>query len=392
MATPGRGEEAGESYAKNLAPGRQARKTKNREARGEVSMAAKKVCVIKGDDASPEVVIPTVQLLEGMKLGIEFVWLTTGPEAIQQCGEGFPPGAKKAVDEAACTLFGSTRDPRIAGLAYLRWGKKTYANYRPIKWMKGMRSPLKRPEGIDFVIVRENLEGLYPGREGDLARLEPLKLTDPMTLQILDTSKKGKFAVRVITEENTRNIARAGCELARKRRVKGGKGKVTVVAKYNVLVQSDGLFRQIVEETVRQYPELTFDQLLGDNFCQQMVINPHQFDVVVIPNESGDAFSDGAAGLVGGLGLAPSACFGDNYAYFEPVHGTAPDLVGKNVINPTAMLLSAKWMLDYLGFEEAGEQLEKAVYQVYAEGKHLTPDQGGTASTTRFCEAVQKNL
>ena len=232
----------------------------------------------------------------------------------------------------------------------------------------------------------------HDAQQGDLARLEPLQLTDPMTLQILDTTKKGKFAVRVITEENTRHIARAGCELARKRRAAGGKGKVTVVAKYNVLVQSDGLFRQIVEDTVKRYPELTFDQLLGDNFCQQMVINPHQFDVVIMPNESGDAFSDGAAGLVGGLGLAPSACLGDDYAYFEPVHGTAPDLAGKHCINPTAMLLSAKWMLDYLGFEDAAQRLERAVYQVYADGKHLTRDQGGTASTTQFCQAVEEKL
>jgi isocitrate/isopropylmalate dehydrogenase len=214
-----------------------------------------------------------------------------------------------------------------------------------------------------------------------------------MTLQVLDTSKKGKFAVRVITEENTRNIARAGCELALKRQASGrGRGKVTVVAKYNVLAQSDGMFRQIVEETVEQYPSLTFDQLLGDNFCQQMVINPQQFDVVIMPNESGDAFSDGAAGLVGGLGLAPSACIGDAYAYFEPVHGTAPDLAGKNVINPTAMLLSAKWMLDYLGLEGAAARLEQAVYRVYADGKLLTADQGGSASTTQFCRAVQDKL
>jgi isocitrate dehydrogenase len=221
------------------------------QERREVLMAKKRVCVIKGDDAAPEVVIPTVRLLERMQLGIEFVGLTTGEEAIRQCGEGFPPAAKQAVDESDCTLFGSARDPRTTGLAYLRWGRKTYANFRPAKWMPGMRSPLKRPDGIDFVIVRENLEGLYPGREGDLARLEPLQLTDPMTLQVLDTSRKGKFAVRVITEENTRNIARAGCELAMKRKATGGKGKVTVVAKYNVLVQSDGLFRQVVEAIPR---------------------------------------------------------------------------------------------------------------------------------------------
>ena len=354
-------------------------------------MAQMKVCVVKGDDASPEFVLPTVEILEGMKLGIEFLWPATGEEGVQKYGSPFSPEAKKAVDEADCTLFGSARG-MAGGLGYLRWGKKTYANFRPVKWAQGMRSPLKKPEGIDFVVVRENLEGLYPGREGDIERLEPLKITDFVTGQVLDTSKKGKFAVRIITEENTGNIAKATCELAMKRMGKGGKGKVTVASKYNMLRQSDELFRRIVEETVRQYPRLTFEQQVIDNFCQQMIINPQQFDVVVMPNEHGDVMADGAAALVGGLGLAPSACFGEDYAYFEPVHGTAPDLMGKNLVNPTAMILSAKWMLEYLGLEEAAQRLEKAVFEVYGEGKSLTPDQGGSSSTTQFCRAVKDRL
>lgn len=354
-------------------------------------MAKKKVCVIKGDDASPEFVIPTVELLQGMGLGIEFLWPLTGDEAVQKYGTPFPPEGKKAVDEADCTLFGSSRT-MASGLGYLRWGKKTYANFRPIKWSKGMRSPLKKPEGIDFVVVRENLEGLYPGREGDIEQLAPLKLTDLITGQVLDTSMKGKFAVRVITEENTKNIAKAACDLALKRKGRGGRGKVTVASKYNVLVQSDGLFRRIVEETVKQYPELTFEQQVIDNFAQQMIINPHQFDVVVMPNEHGDVMADGAAGLVGGLGLAASACYGKDYAYFEPVHGTAPDIMGKNIVNPTAMILSAKWMLEYLGFDKAAQRLEKAVYGVYEEGRYLTRDQGGSSSTTQFCQAVKDRL
>jgi len=165
-----------------------------------------------------------------------------------------------------------------------------------------------------------------------------------------------------------------------------------VACKHNMLWQSDGLFRRIVEETVNQYPELAFEQVIIDNFAQQMVINPHQFDVVVMPNEHGDVMADGAAGLVGGLGLAPSACIGDDYAYFEPVHGTAPDIAGRHIINPTAMLLSAAWMLDYLDFVPAAERLENAVYAVYAEGKHLTRDQGGSSSTLEFCEAVKAKL
>lgn len=188
-------------------------------------MANKKVCVIKGEDASPEVVLPTVEILEKMKLGLEFIWPLAGDEAIQKYGIPFPPEAKQAIDEADCTLFGSTRS-MISGLGYLRFGKKTYANFRPIKWVKGMRSPLKNPEGIDLVIVRENLEGLYPGREGDLERLAPLKITDHITGQILDTSPKGKFAVRVITEENTRNIVQAACILAQKRKKREEKAKL----------------------------------------------------------------------------------------------------------------------------------------------------------------------
>ena len=355
---------------------------------------AKKVCVIKGDDTSPEFVLPTVELLEAMGLDMEFVWPLTGEEAMLKYGDdnGFPEEAKKAVDNADCTLFGSQSGKTQEALAYLRWGKQTYANFRPIKWQQGIRSPLKHPEGIDFVVVRENLEGLYPGREGDIAQLAPLTFTDRMTGGTLDTSLEGKFALRIITRKNTKNIARAGCGLALKRKAQGGRGKVTVACKYNMLAQSDGLFREIVEETVKEYPELTFDQVIIDNFAQQMILNPQQYDVVIMPNEHGDVMADGASGLVGGLGLAPSACIGDDYAYFEPVHGTAPDLMGKNIVNPTAMILSAVWMLEYLGFETEARGLERAVYGVYADGKCLTRDMGGSASTTEFCKAVKDRL
>ena len=353
---------------------------------------ARKVCVIKGDDASPEVVLPTVDILEHVKLVIDFLWPPTGQEAMDKYGHGFPPEATQLVDSADCTLFGSASRFTGGALRYLRWGRKTYANLRPVKWVKGFWSPLKYPEGIDLVIVRENLEGLYPSREGDLADLAPLAFVNGMTGSLLDTSMKGKYAVRVITEENTRNICEAACELALKRKAAGGRGKVTVAAKYNMLAQSDGLFRKIAEDTVARYPDLTFEQLIIDNFGHQMIIDPHQFDVIVMPNEYGDVMADAAAALVGGLGLAPSACVGKDYAYFAPVHGTAPDIAGKNIINPTAMILSARMMLDYLGLEEQGETLQNAVYQVYAEGKHLTRDMGGESSTVDFCEAVKARL
>jgi isocitrate/isopropylmalate dehydrogenase len=182
------------------------------------------------------------------------------------------------------------------------------------------------------------------------------------------------------------------CQLALKRKANGGLGKVTVSSKYNVLIQSDEMFRRIAEETVGEYPGLTFHQFIIDNFAQQLVLNPKQFDVVVMSNEHGDILADGAAALVGGLGIVPNSCIGKDYAYFGSVHGTAPDIVGRDIINPTAMLLAGGLMLEYLGFGEAACRLETAVYRVYREGKCLTHDQGGTSSTTRFCQAVKANL
>ncbi len=351
----------------------------------------KRVCVVKGEDAAPEVVVPTVQILEAMKLDIEFIWAETGDEAVAKYGTSFPESAKKMIDSSDCALMGSTRN--IRGVhGYLRWGKKCFANIRPTKYVPGFRSPLKNPEGIDFIILRENLEGLYPGWEGDIEQLARLKLKNDMLGLMLDTTMKGKFAVKVNTEAITRDICRVACELAMRRKANGGPGKVTVSSKYNLLMQSDEMFRRIAEETVRQYPGLTFGQLIIDNCAQQLVINPQQFDVLVMDNEHGDILADEAAALIGGLGLAPNACVGKGYAYFGSVHGTAPDIAGKNIINPTAMLLSGVMLLEHLGYDKEAARLEAAVYQVYKDGKYLSRDQGGNASTTQFCKAVRSNL
>ena len=355
-------------------------------------MTVKKVCVIEGDDASPEVVWPTVELLEGMGLEIEFLRPLTGEKAIEKYGTGFPAEAKEAVDSTDCTLFGAASGKTGGAIAYLRWGLKTYANVRPIKWLPGFNSPLRNPQGIDYVIIRENLEDMYPAREGNISDLAPLGLVDRMSGQPLAALGTGKYAIRIITEENTRKVARYACELALKRKAKGGKGKITSATKHNMLRQSCGLFREIVEETVKSYPDLIYEQFIVDDFARRLIASPQDIDVVVMPNMFGDILADEAAGTIGGLGLAPSACIGDTYAYFEPVHGTAPDIAGRNIINPTAMILSAQMMLEYLGFDEAAQRLDKAVAEVYREGKTLTVDQGGNATTTQFCQAVRAKL
>lgn len=348
----------------------------------------KKVVVLPGDDASPEAMYPTLDLIRKLKLEIEFVEFPPGDRWVRGETE---QRVRAAIDASDTTLFGSTSG-KTGGIAYLRWIKETYANVRPARYAKGFRSPLARPDGIDFVIVRENLEDLYVGAEGPLRDLAPLKLINRNIRSPLDTSQDGRYAIKVITERNSRRVAEFACTLALQRKAEGHPGKLTCASKYNMLRDSDGLFRRIVEETVASHSGLVYEQFIVDDFARRLVQNPHDLDVVVMPNLYGDILSDAAAGLIGGLGLAPSGCYGDNYAYFESVHGTAPDIVGRNIINPTATILSAALMLDYLGFGAASARLRSATYKVYSDGRTLTPDQGGTASSTEFAAAIAANL
>jgi len=341
-----------------------------------------KVVVIEGEDAAPEAVRPTVAVLDG--LGLDLEWVHPAVEDRD--------ATRRAIDESATTLFGATSGPSAWALFYLRWGKGTYANVRPTRWQPGFRSALARPQGIDFVIVRENLEDLYVGVEGDLEALRPAGLHSPTLRRPVADLGPGRFAVKVITEAGATRVVRFAFELARRRKAAGHRGRVTCATKHNMLPQSDGLFREVALAVARDHPDIGFDTFLVDDFARRLVADPHGLDVVVMPNLYGDILSDAAAGLVGGLGLAPSGCYGDGYAYFESVHGTAPDIAGQNVINPTATLLSAVMMLDYLGYRAAARRLDAAVASVYAAGAPLTPDQGGTATTTAFCEAVAEHL
>jgi 3-isopropylmalate dehydrogenase len=351
-------------------------------------MANKTVVVLPGDDAAPEAVAATMEALRAMALPIDYVEFPPGEKWVR--GET-SAAVRRAIDASDTTLFGSTSGKTTA-IAYLRWGKQTYANVRPIRYSKGFHSPLAAPEGIDFVIVRENLEDLYLGLEGPLGALAALKPASKILRAPLDTSEPGAYAIKVITERGTRRIAEFACQVALKRKRNGGPGKVTCTAKYNLLRESDGLFRRIVEETVASHRELVYEQFIVDDIARRMVQSPREFDVVVTPNLYGDILSDAAAGIIGGLGLAPSGCYGDDYAYFESVHGTAPDIAGKGIINPSATMLSAAMMLDYLRFGEAAGRLDGAVRKVYVDGRMLTPDQGGHATTADFTRSVIAHL
>jgi len=355
-------------------------------------MDRKRVVVIEGDDAAPEAVRPTMELLEKLNLAIDWLKPPIGDQGKELYGSVFPDQARQAIDESDATLFGAASSKSTAALFYLRFGKLTFANVRPAKWLPGFKSPLAKPKGIDLVIVRENLEDLYLGIEGELGILEPLNLISPFTQKKIAEMAPGRFGLKVITEKGTERVARFSFELARKRKAKGHPGKVTCATKHNMLSLSDGFFREVTKKIAQSYPDIEFESLIVDDFAHRLAANPQQFDVAVMPNLYGDILSDMTGGLIGGLGLAPSGCYGNSYAYFEPVHGTAPDIAGKNIINPTATILSAALMLEYLGFAQEAERMEKAIEKVYAEGRILPKDQGGSATTTEFVAAIKEYL
>jgi isocitrate/isopropylmalate dehydrogenase len=349
----------------------------------------KKVVVIEGDDASPEAMRPSVELIDSLDVDVEWTYPAVGEEAIQSSGHPFPDETKAVIDASDTTFFGATSGSSTAALFYLRWGKETYANVRPCRYLTGANTPLHNPTGIDFVIVRENLEDLYMGLEGPLEDLKSLNLTSRTARKPVNELGEGRYAVKIITAAATRRVVEFAFELARQR---DGLRKVTCTTKYNMLPGSDGYFRDIATEIAGNYPDIEFETFIIDDFACRMLTHPHSLDVVVMPNLYGDIMSDSAAGLVGGLGQAASGCFGDRYAYFESAHGTAPDVAGQNIINPTATLLSGCMMLQYLGYDKAAAKLDTAIQETYRGGTILTPDQGGVATTAQFCEAVSDRL
>ena len=355
------------------------------------------IAVIEGDDAAPEAMRPSVEILDRLNahysLGIDWVYPPIGATAEQDLGSPFPDEARLMIDSAATTFFGSTSGNASRALFYLRWGKETFANVRPCRYFSGMRSPLADPEGIDFVIVRENLEDLYLGIEGDLDELRGLNLPQRTRRGALAELGEGRYAVKAITRNGSERVVRFAFDLAQERAEEAGCAPhLTCTAKYNMLARSDGFFVEIAQDLAREYPDVELDTFIIDDFACRIIAQPQSLDVVVMPNLYGDIMSDAAAGLIGGLGLAASGCYGRDYAYFESAHGTAPDIAGQNIINPTATLLSGAMMLRYLGFSAPAENLEHAIEATYAAGLVRTPDQGGQASTSDFCAQIVERL
>src|SRR5574340_640082 len=329
---------------------------------------AHQITLIPGDGIGPEVAQATVRAVAATGGEIDWEHVEAGARALAVSGTLLPDDVFASREATRVGLKGPTTTPIGGGHqsinVALRKKLNLYINFRPVRRLPGLKSRYSDVR-IDMAIFRENTEDLYSGLEHEVV---------PDVVESL----------KIITRAASMRIARATFEYART----NGRCKVTAVHKANIMKLSDGLFLRCCRETASKYPEVQYNELIVDNACMQLVMRPEAFDLLVLPNLYGDIISDLAAGLVGGLGIVPGANIGDNHAVFEAVHGTAPDIAGKGLANPTAMMQSAALMLNHIGEREAAERLQDAIETVYAEGRHLTRDVGGTAGTDEFTEAV----
>jgi isocitrate dehydrogenase (NAD+) len=329
---------------------------------------AYKVTLIPGDGIGPEVADATVRALE--ETGVDFQWeraeLTS--DVILAAGKVLPPHVIESLDRTRVGLKGPVTTPIGGGFSSvnvaLRKRLDLFANVRPVRTLPGLRTRFEDVK-IDMVIFRENTEDLYSGLEHEVIK------------DVVESLK-------IITRTASIRIANYAFNYARK----NGRKKVSAVHKANIMKLSDGLFLRCCREVAAQFPEIKYEELIVDNASMQLVMRPETFDVLLLPNLYGDIVSDLAAGLVGGLGIVPGANMGEGHAVFEAVHGSAPDIAGKGLANPTALMSSAAMMLIHLGETEAAKKLLAAIEKVYIEAKHLTRDVGGDASTRHFTDAV----
>ena len=329
---------------------------------------AHQVTLIPGDGIGPEVAEATVRAVEAAGASVEWERVEAGARALAEQGQLIPDDVFASLEMTRVGLKGPTATPIAGGHqsinVALRKKLGLYTNFRPVRMLPGLKTRFQDLP-IHLAIFRENTEDLYSGLEHEVV---------PGVVESL----------KIITRHASLRIARAAFEYARRE----GRRKVTAIHKANIMKMSDGLFLKCCRETAAQFPETAYQELIVDNACMQLVMRPETFDVLVLPNLYGDIISDLAAGLVGGLGIVPGANIGDHHAIFEAVHGTAPDIAGKGLANPTALMQSAVLMLAHLGERAASTRLESAIHQVYAEGSHLTGDVGGKASTAEFTDAV----
>lgn len=328
------------------------------------------ITLIPGDGIGPEITDAVVKIIDAAGLNINWDIQSAGADVAEIEGTPLPSRVIDSIKKNKVALKAPVTTPIGKGFrsvnVQLRKELDLYSNLRPCKNLDGIKT---RFDNVDLVIVRENTEDLYAGIE---------RQVDDETAE----------SIKIIT----RNASIRICEFAFDYAVKNNRKTVTAVSKANICKLTDGLFLRCAQEVAQRYPQIEYKEILVDNLCMQLVQNPEKFDVLVLPNLYGDIVSDLAAGLIGGLGVAQGANIGKDCAVFEPVHGSAPDIKGQNKANPTALLLSAIEMLNYIGEKEIASKIDYALRKVLSNGKVLTPDLSGVATTTEFRDEIIKNL
>jgi isocitrate dehydrogenase (NAD+) len=326
-----------------------------------------RITLIPGDGIGPEVVGAAIHVLDATGVEFSFEEVIVGIEAMKAFGTPLPDETLDSIKKNIVALKGPVTTPIGEGFrsvnVALRQALDLYANFRPAISYPGVPS---RYENVDLVVVRENTQGLYSG------------------IEKIDKDRNRAESVNLITRKASERIVKFAFEYSRRE----GRSMVTAVHKANILKATGGLFLEVAKEVSKKYPDIEFNDRIVDNMAMQLVKNPNQFDVIVTTNLFGDILSDLCAGLVGGLGVAPSANIGDSFAVFEPVHGSAPKHAGKNRVNPTATILSSVLMLKHLGEKSAADKITHAVQDVLREGKSTTFDLGGGSSTSEMADAI----
>lgn len=324
------------------------------------------IAVIPGDGIGKEVMEATISVLDELNIDFDYVYGIAGDECNEEHGTPLPQETIDIIRDSDACLFGAAGETAADVIVKIRQEMKMFANLRPVKSYPNTKSIF---ENVDFMIVRENTEGLY------IANQE-------------EESEDGAIAKRIITREAEERIINYAFQYAKD----NNRTKVTAVHKANVLKKTDGLFKKIFYEVAEKYPDIDTEDFYVDATAMYLVTQPQEFQVIVTTNLFGDILSDEGAGLVGGLGLTPSANIGADGALFEPVHGSAPDIAGQQKANPIAMMLSAIMMLRYLGENEAANKFNAAILKVLNEGKTLTSDLGGSSTTIEVAQAIKDSL
>lgn len=332
----------------------------------------RRITVIPGDGIGPSLVESTVKVLDQLDCNFDYEYHDAGQTAHEKCGQLIPQETLDSMKVNRLVLKGPITTPIGDGFTSinvtLRKMFDLYANVRPAISYPGTKSPYK---DIDMITIRENTEGMYSGQG-----------------QIADEEGNFAAAMSVMTKKGVERILRFAYELARKK----GRKKVTAVHKANILKTTSGMFIKAARSIAKDYPDIESNEMIVDNTCMQLVMNPHQFDVIVTTNLFGDIISDLSAGLIGGLGMAPGGNIGKDMAMFEAVHGSAPDIAGKNIANPSSLLLASAMLLDHIGELDKGNAIRRAIRNTLAEKDRITQDLGGNGTTTGFTDAVIDHL